>query len=445
MARPLVTVTNVSKQFRLGQGHDSLRDLLANTFARWLRGRAKPRSPSRFWALRDVSFSVEPGEAVGIIGPNGAGKSTILRLLAGILRPDGGEVAVDGRLAALIEVGAGFHGDLTGRENIFLNGAILGMTRTEIRDKLDAIVAFAGLERFLDMPVKRYSSGMYARLGFSIAAHVDPEILLVDEVLSVGDALFRVRCLERMHELLRRGTTLVFVTHQLDQMQSICRRAIVLEEGRVTYSGATREAVGYYFKAMSRAYVHRTADVTTSGSPQSSDVEVIRLRFLDNAGDEVVWARANDPLSVELTFRVRRAIPRLIIELAMRASPSEDLLCVNSGRDGLAYPGTVGEHSVMLTFPSLPLAGGHYFWNVRIWDAAAGTIEVDTPFRFPMAIDDGGCKTGIVCVGHTWSFATASFEKSIDKVTSIRPGEPLGAHKVVNTVTGDLRENLHLR
>ncbi len=406
MSEPAVRVSNVSKQFRLGETHDSLRDLLGGGIGRLLRRRGDRNGPSKFWALRDLSFHVQHGEAVGIIGPNGAGKSTVLRLLARILRPDRGEVFVSGRLAALIEVGAGFHGDLTGRENIFLNGAILGMTREEIRCKLDAIVAFAGIERFLDMPVKRYSSGMYARLGFSIAAHVDPRVLLVDEVLSVGDALFRVRCLERMHELVRSGTTLVFVTHQLDQMQAICNRAIVLEEGRLCFTGSADEAVGHYLKAMSKAYAHRPADLANEGNRQTDTVEVLDLRFVNDVGEEVMWIRPQDTVHVELTFRLNRQIPRLIVELCMRASLSENLLSVNSGRDGLTFKGTVGEHTVTLMLPSVPLTGGQYFWNARMWDADRGTIELDTPFRFPMAIDDEGCKTGAVCLEHEWSFAT---------------------------------------
>jgi len=277
MDRPAVRFSHVAKRFRLGETHDTLRDLFACGVRRLL-GRGTGDGRSTFWALDDVDFEVARGEAVGIIGPNGAGKSTVLKLLAGILRPDRGAVSVDGRLAALIEVGAGFHGDLTGRENLFLNGAILGMTRDEVRRKLDAIVSFAGIERFLDMPVKRYSSGMYARLGFSIAAHVEPEVLLVDEVLSVGDAVFRLRCLERMRRLVHGGTTLVFVTHDLDQMQSICGRAIVLEQGRVAHEGPARDAVGHYMTAMSRAFADRPADLHADDDGHGDTVELLDLR-----------------------------------------------------------------------------------------------------------------------------------------------------------------------
>jgi ABC-type polysaccharide/polyol phosphate transport system ATPase subunit len=451
MADPAVRVASVSKRFRLGQTHDSLSDLLASGVRRLFGGSLRRSGSSTFWALRDLSFTVGSGEAIGLIGPNGAGKSTALRLLARILRPDRGAVEVDGRLAALIEVGAGFHGDLTGRENVYLNGAILGMTRQEIRRKLDAIVSFAGIERFLDMPVKRYSSGMYARLGFSIAAHVDPQVLLVDEVLSVGDALFRVRCLERMHELVRQGTTLVFVTHQLDQMQSICRRALVLEEGRLTFEGTGQEAVGHYLKVMSRAYVHRPPDLASGQDRQSEAVEVTALRFYDESGDEVIWVRPRDTVRAELAFRLHRPIRRLIVELSMRATLTDNLLCVNSGRDGITFDAAAGTHTLTLRLPGLRLAGGQYFWNVRMWDADTGAAELDTPFRYPLAIDDGGCKTGVVCVEHDWALATNTTGDASEREAStptsvelVRRTADRGPVEAVRT-QGACREHLPLR
>jgi len=395
--------SQVSKRFRLGQGHDSLRDLISSALGRLLRRGGCGDRNAAFWALRDVDFTVERGEPVGIIGPNGAGKSTALRLLAGILRADEGEVRVRGRLAALIEVGAGFHGDLTGRENVFLNGAILGMSRAEVRSKLDAIVAFAGLERFLDTPVKRYSSGMHARLGFSIAAHVDPEILLVDEVLSVGDAVFRLRCVERMRELVRGGTTLVFVTHNLDQMQSICPRAIVLQDGRNVFDGPSRDAVGRYLSAMSKSYIPRPTDMPAYGQDQVAAVELLSLRLVDETGEEVVWTRARDPLRAELRLRLHRAIPRLVVEFNMRAPAGENLLSINSGRDGVPVEGSKGDQTILMTLPSIPVCSGQYFWNIRVWDADRGTTELDTPFSFPMVIDDGGKATGALCLDHEWT------------------------------------------
>ena len=204
--------------------------------------------PHEFWALKDISLSVGRGEALGIIGHNGAGKSTILKLLSGLLKPTNGTIEVNGSLSALIEVGAGFHPDLTGRENIYLNGAILGLSRAEVTRKFDQIVEFSGLAEFLDTPVKRYSTGMYARLGFSVAAHVDPDILIVDEVLSVGDYLFQKTCMERMKEIVDRGSAIVFVSHNLDAVASFCNRAILLDHGRVAAEGTPETSITAYME-----------------------------------------------------------------------------------------------------------------------------------------------------------------------------------------------------
>jgi lipopolysaccharide transport system ATP-binding protein len=250
-------VQNVSKTFRRGEKYNSLRDVVP-AWTRRLMGRGAPEADARdFWALKDVSFGVRRGEAFGIIGGNGAGKSTILKLLTRIMLPTRGSVIANGRISALIEVGAGFHRDLTGRENIFLNGAILGMTREEIRRRFDAIVAFSGLEDFIDTPVKRYSSGMFARLGFSVAAHVDPDILLVDEVLSVGDYVFQRKCVERMNEVIASGVTIIFVSHNLRELANLCPQSLLLEKGAVQVIGPTDEVIRTYFK---RGQQQRTID-----------------------------------------------------------------------------------------------------------------------------------------------------------------------------------------
>jgi lipopolysaccharide transport system ATP-binding protein len=249
MAANVLDVQGLSKSFRRGESYNSLRDLIPAMTRRIVnRERTQELDQREFWALQDVSFTVQPGEAFGIIGGNGAGKSTILKLLTGIMRPTRGSVRVSGRISALIEVNAGFHHDLTGRENVYLNGAILGMTRAEIRRRFDAIVDFSGLEEFIDTPVKRYSSGMFARLGFSVAAHVDPDILLVDEVLSVGDYLFQRKCMERMHTVIGSGATIVFVSHNLREVANLCERSLLLEKGRVQMIGPTAGVIGKYFE-----------------------------------------------------------------------------------------------------------------------------------------------------------------------------------------------------
>jgi lipopolysaccharide transport system ATP-binding protein len=247
MSDAALQVQHVFKKFRRGEMYDSLRDLIPALTGRMFRGRSTDALETReFWALKDVSFEVARGEAFGIIGDNGAGKSTMLKLLTGIMRPTSGRIETRGRLSALIEVTAGFHPDLTGRENVYLNGAILGLKREEIRQRFDEIVAFSGLEDFIDTPVKRYSSGMFARLGFSVAAHVDPDVLLVDEVLSVGDYAFQRKCIEHMTQVIENGTTVVFISHNLRAVGNMCKRSLLLQRGTVAMLGPTSDVLKKY-------------------------------------------------------------------------------------------------------------------------------------------------------------------------------------------------------
>jgi len=236
MAQPIISVRDISKRYTLGHvGMSSFRDELSRLFS----PRAAPGKKGEFWALRDVSFDVEPGSIVGIIGRNGAGKSTLLKILSRITEPTEGEIRLRGRVASLLEVGTGFHPELSGRENIFLNGTILGMTRAEVARKFDEIVAFAEVEKFIDTPVKRYSSGMYVRLAFAVAAHLEPEILIIDEVLAVGDVNFQRKCLGKMQEVSRQdGRTILFVSHNMNAVERLCNRCICLSGGKVIASGA---------------------------------------------------------------------------------------------------------------------------------------------------------------------------------------------------------------
>src|SRR6266542_999549 len=248
MATPGIEVHHVWKRFRRGELHDSLRDLVP-ALARRLVGRAPPADELRtgdFWALKDVSFTVRPGQALGIIGPNGAGKSTVLKILTRILRPNRGACTVRGRIGALIEVAAGFHPDLTGRENVFLQGAIMGMSAADTLRKFDEVVEFSGIGEFIDTPVKRYSSGMSARLGFAIAVHLDPDVLIIDEVLAVGDYSFQQRAFGRIRELVRRDIPVIVVSHQLDRIAELCTDAILLNRGEVVRQGKAADCIAAY-------------------------------------------------------------------------------------------------------------------------------------------------------------------------------------------------------
>ena len=294
MTDTALQLTGVYKKFRRGELYDSLRDLIPAITGKLLGRRANGTGAQgggalaarEFWAVQDVSFDVQRGEAFGIVGSNGAGKSTILKLLSGIMRPTRGTLQVTGRLSALIEVGAGFHPDLTGRENIFLNGTILGMTRAEIKRQFDAIVAFSGLAEFLDTPVKRYSSGMFARLGFSVAAHVQPDVLIVDEVLSVGDYLFQQKCLDRMTEIMASGATVIFVSHNLRAVSTLCARSLLLERGRVVEVGPSNHVLKTYL-ARAQAARDREPDrdiritQVTLGAPAEARVEFQTDEYVD--------------------------------------------------------------------------------------------------------------------------------------------------------------------
>jgi lipopolysaccharide transport system ATP-binding protein len=240
----IITLQQVSKRYRLSQlGSKSIREELARLFNR--NGKL---DKEEFFALRDVNIEIEPGEAVGFIGPNGSGKSTILKLLARIIYPTYGKITVRGSVASLIEVGAGFHPELTGRENVFLYGSIMGMRQSDVRAKFDRIVEFAEIERFIDTPVKRYSSGMYVRLGFAVAAHINPHVLLVDEVLAVGDATFQHKCQERIEELRRGGMTIIFVSHDMTAVERLCNRVLFLQHGQVQAEGPPREVIARYYE-----------------------------------------------------------------------------------------------------------------------------------------------------------------------------------------------------
>lgn len=276
MTPPRVDFEQVWKRFHRGERHDSLRDLLPALATKWSRRNGQRKlGQDDFWALQDVSFTVEPGQTLGIVGPNGAGKSTILKLLTRILRPTAGRCRTLGRVGALIDVAAGFHPDLTGRENCYLQGAIMGMPREVTRRKFDAIVEFSGIAEFIDTPVKRFSSGMNARLGFSIAAHLDPEVLIVDEVLAVGDFAFQNRAFARIKEMTTSGIPVVIVSHQLDRVAELCSQAILLERGRVVRQGGAAECISTYLADSAEAVapedaafpVHLTSLAVTSPGP----------------------------------------------------------------------------------------------------------------------------------------------------------------------------------
>lgn len=325
-SEPAVIFDGVWKKFRRGERADSLRDLIPAVTRRIVRG--KPPSDELehgsgdFWAVRDVSFEVRPGEALGIIGPNGAGKSTILKLLTKILKPTRGTSAVYGRTGALIEVAAGFHADLTGRENIYLQGAILGMKRSEIARTMDEIIEFADLRDFIDTPVKRFSSGMSARLGFSIAAHLDPDVLIIDEVLSVGDMAFQQRCLDRMKLFKSRGVAIVFVSHNLQQVATLCDRGIFLQH-EVRAQGPVQEALS--------AYVNGTDALHDTGA--GSTIEITEASLTDSTGEPVTTVDAGTPLRLTVDYEVHEKLGDFHFGFVIYRS-TDNMIVYDGGIDG---------------------------------------------------------------------------------------------------------------
>ena len=299
----------VSKKYRIyHESEEGKSPAGLGRIARRLRG-----NWDDFWALKDVSFEVPRGEALGIIGQNGAGKSTILKLLYNITTPTKGRICVNGRLAALIEVASGFHPELTGRENVFLNGSLLGMKRSEIRKKLDSIVDFAGVSAFIDTPVKRYSSGMYLRLGFSIAAHLDPDILLLDEVLAVGDAVFQNKCIQRIQELRNAGTTIVFVSHNLGAVQSLCERVFLLRKGEVVTSGPPQDVIAEYEHILTNLPASKPS--RPSDVDATSPVHITAVNLFNSAGRKTTMFATGDEMRAEVEFVAKEPVDDALVEL----------------------------------------------------------------------------------------------------------------------------------
>jgi len=363
--RSAIQVNHVWKKFRRGEFHDSLRDLIPAVARRMMGKRLKDGelAEQEFWALSDVSFEVNRGESLGIIGPNGAGKSTMLKLLSRIIRPNRGSYNINGRLSALIEVGAGFHPDLTGRENIMLNGTILGMSRKEIAGKLDQIIDFAGIEAFIDTPVKRYSSGMTARLGFSVAAHLDPQVLLVDEVLSVGDAKFRNKCIRHMHKLIKSDVTVIFISHLLHQVRTLCPNTLVLDQGKMIFLGQTDEAIKTYLEVLGDDSAAMDSDVVTA-----RDAEVRNITLLDESGQEQLHWQLHRPGVIEFDLTLHRDVDQPSILINLSTIGGVYIGTANSMRAGMTLPDKAGTYRIRFELDPMPLANGDYMLELVVRD-----------------------------------------------------------------------------
>jgi len=385
-----IRVENLGKMYHIGraqQRHDTLRDLIVDTAAHiadW--GKRRPKSDDTIWALKDVSFEVRRGEVVGIIGRNGAGKSTLLKILSRITEPTTGRAEIHGRVGSLLEVGTGFHLELTGRENIYLNGAILGMHRSEIDKKFDEIVAFAEIEKFLDTPVKRYSSGMYVRLAFAVAAHLEPEILLVDEVLAVGDAAFQKKALGKMGDVTREGRTVLFVSHNMGAMQNLTTRAFCLRDGEVAIEGQTGTVV--------ERYLH---DSDALGAGAVATIEYYRREVLPDspvktvsigvAPAQIVDGVAVVPMSgsLRIHFKVRAlcAVKGASVTIVLRNSRDVRVALLFSWDYGFDLSVSQGDHNLHVTVEDLSLPPGDYSVDIGI-NQTTQTRAYDLVSRFPL-------------------------------------------------------------
>jgi ABC-type polysaccharide/polyol phosphate transport system ATPase subunit len=388
----LVTATvrfdNVSKRFTLR--HERRRSFQEAALA-FLQGgilspsKGRDNSREELWALKDVSFAVERGKTLGIIGPNGSGKSTALKLITRILEPTSGQINVQGQVSALIELGAGFHPDLTGRENIYLNGSLLGFSRKEMKAKFESIVEFSELEKFIDVPIKHYSSGMHMRLGFAVAIHVDPDILLIDEILAVGDQAFQNKCLGKIGELKSQGVTIIFVSHDLQAVQDLCDRAIWLEDGNIQQVGQADRVVASYMAAVEEQLeaklqhqniVGATARLSSPKSPTRSGMLHIRdVKMVDAAGKPRWTFRSGEPVRIRITYESTERVERPVFSILIHRSDGVYISSTNTYNIDPFEVGPIeGRGELVVTVERLDLYQGDYFLSVGAY------VEPSPPF-----------------------------------------------------------------
>jgi lipopolysaccharide transport system ATP-binding protein len=368
----VISIKNLGKHYKIvhrDKGYVALRDVISNIIFKpisYAKIKAKKiirrETKEEFWALRDINFEINKGEIIGVIGRNGAGKSTLLKILTGITPPTTGEIKLKGKIASLLEVGTGFHPELTGRENIFLNGAIMGMTQREIEKKFDDIVEFSGIEKFLDTPVKRYSSGMYVRLAFSVAAHLEPDILLVDEVLAVGDAEFQKKCLGKMDEVTKTaGRTIFFVSHNMQAIERLCTKCILLDGGKIIKMGKTKEVVDYYLNN------EQKYDPTiTFPEDLRKSVNIRKISFINNTGKATASLPANEPFTIRTEFDIRENVDRATFSAMIYTQGDLMLLSFEADKKKKLSDYKPGKYVTDIKIPALIFNVGNYYVDVSI-------------------------------------------------------------------------------
>jgi ABC-type polysaccharide/polyol phosphate transport system ATPase subunit len=393
-ATPAITVSGVSKRFRLY--HERNQSLKVSV----MRGRRARYE--EFWALQDVSFDVPVGSTFGLIGENGSGKSTMLKCIAKILRPDHGTIASRGKISALLELGAGFHQDLSGRENVYLNGAILGLTRKQLDARFDDIVGFAGIEQFIDTPVRNYSSGMYVRLGFSVAINVDPDILLVDEILAVGDAEFQRRCLERFDEMRASGKTIVIVTHALGSVRNLCDELALLEHGQLRRVGPPAEVIDEY---LGDVFEDRVQDGEFGERWGSGEGVIERVELLDAGGQPTKRIRTGDPMVLRMHYAIHEPLGQPVFGMAIQRMDGAEVTGQNTRDAGLVIDHLDGSGYIDLRIDRLMLVPGTYDLNVSLANfSLSHTYDFRyRVLRFDVEAGDPYAELGVLVLDATWS------------------------------------------
>jgi ABC-2 type transport system ATP-binding protein len=396
MTPAVMRLEGVSKRFRIyRRRHQSLKELLVK------RSRG---DWEELWALKDVSFEVPRGQTLGVIGENGSGKSTTLKLLAGILQPDGGTVVVQGRLSSLLELGAGFQPEYTGRENVYLYGALLGLRRRDISRHFDEIVDFSGIEPALDYPVKNYSSGMYMRLAFAVAVHLDPEILLIDEVLAVGDAAFQNKCFQRLQRFREEGRTIVLVSHDLESIRRFCERAIWLDHGHIGADGPPDQSIQKYLDVTSARPAARAAEeIQIPGfTHRSGKVAITALRYLDAGGNATRTFSPGEALSIEVGYEAREALANVAIGISFFRNDGVYVTDANTNTDGIRLSLDTGYGRAVLRVPSLSLLAGTYDISVSLYDPSTFDMYDLQERRYPFTVRDIGLGGAVTTIDHRW-------------------------------------------
>jgi lipopolysaccharide transport system ATP-binding protein len=430
MTDTVIKVENLSKQYRIGakEGYKTFRETLIDSakapflLCRDIAKKAfrpmrhapgsmpSSRSDEYIWALKDVTFEVKQGEVVGIIGRNGAGKSTLLKVLSKITEPTKGRVELRGRIGSLLEVGTGFHPELSGHENVYLYGAILGMDRWEITRKFDEIIAFAELEKFVDTPVKRYSSGMYMRLAFAVAAHLEPEILLVDEVLAVGDAAFQKKCLGKMGDVSKEGRTVLFVSHNMAAVEQLCSRAILLHEGHLEKSGIVRKVVESYLSSYDRQSMHLNKTLARNSD---GTFELVSITPIDNEGRNLSMVQCGQDLNLSILIRTQFSVPNLTFTIGINDLYDSRVSVLHSSIAGYELSLDPGVNSITCKVPRFPLLPSSYFLDIHV--LSGGQEILWAPRLVDLSVESGdfygtgklppGNWGGVLLLEHSWEAA----------------------------------------